>query len=271
MRIQMMERWGVGMVGAALSALLAASAAGGCDLAMEGEGAELGELPLISMNSLRWDNLADNLPATRGLLTAPLRQSPPIAALADTPAGLQVLRYAVTCALPAGERVKVENNAGDVFELEGRLGVNRHWPQAPPTTRDVECTAGCMAAHLNGLGKHISISVRGDDCGYTTERAERVYNFEEGGFAADAELQLYTCTGRDLVQQCGRQAAPTLQFRACTKGHPDCGQIVECGECRDICKGWTAEGGYTDCECNGAQLEMTTTFLEDGSPYRCEG
>lgn len=265
-----MERRGVGVVAAALSAMLAASV-GGCDLEIGGEGADLGELELISMNSLEWENLADNLPSVRAMVTAPLRQSPAIAALADTPEGRQVLAYAVTCALPPGELVKVENNAGDVFELEGRLGVDRDWQQAPPTTRDIECTAGCMAAHLNGLGKQISISVRGRGCGYAIEPAERFYNFEEGGFASDSELHIYTCTGRDLVAACGRQAAPTLQYRACTRGHPDCGQITECGECSKICRGWSSQGGYTDCSCNGVPITMTTTFLEDGNNYPCEG
>lgn len=266
---RMMERR-VGMVGAALSAMLAASAAG-CDLEIGGEGADLGELPLISMNSLAWENLSDNLPSVRAVVTAPLRQSPAIAALADTAEGLQVLAYAVTCALPAGEVVKLENNAGDVFALEGRLGVDRDWQQAPPTVRDIECTAGCMAAHLNGLGKQISISVRGRGCGYAIEPAERYYNFEEGGFAADSELHIYTCTGRDLVQACGRQAAPTLQYRACTKGHPGCGQIIECGECSKICRGWSPQDGYTQCMCNRVPVNMTTTFLEDGNAYSCEG
>lgn len=265
-----MESRAVGMVGAALSAMLAASV-GGCDLEMGDEGAGLGELPLISMNSLEWENLADNLPSVRSLVTAPFRQSPAIAALADTPEGLQVLEYAVTCALSAGELVKVENNAGVLFALEGKLGVDRDWRQARPTTRDIECTAGCMAAHLNGLGQHIAISVRGSDCGYQLEPGERVYNFEEGAFAADSELQLRTCTGSSLNQVCGKQAAPTLQARQCTRGHPGCGQIIDCGRCSDICKKWTPGGGYTDCSCRGVPVTMTTTFLEDGNAYPCEG
>jgi hypothetical protein len=270
----MMVRRGAGRVGAALSALLVVSAANACDLEMGGEEPpELSELPLISMNSLKWENLADNLPSLRSVMTTMFQQSPAIAALADTPEGLQVLRYAVTCALPAGDRVKVEDNAGVVSELEGRLGVDPDWPSARPTAHDMECTGGCMAAHLNGLGKQIQISLRDQGCGYGLEPVERFYNFEEGAFAMDLENQIYTCTGTGVQQLCGRADSESVKYRICTKTDPQqrCGQIVECGRCQDICKSWSRQDGYGDCECNGVRVEMQTTYLEDGTPYICEG
>jgi len=250
--------------------IVAAVLASGCDLDMGEEGEDpvgLGESALISMNGMPWDSLSLNWVGTRALLGSPLVQSANIAALADTPEGLQVLHYAVACALPAGRQIAFKDSGRQLHTFEGMLGVYPAWPQSVPRKKDIECVVGCLAAHLNAVGAVIQISARGQACGYTVEPAEKAgFKYEEGGFAGDDELHMYVCPGEGLVKECGATAGVTVKDRRCTSGDPLCGNLIVTPPCSQICRGRSAEGGYHGCAWGGVQLDgFTTAWLGSGS------
>ncbi|WP_284619346.1 hypothetical protein [Aquabacterium humicola] len=90
----------------------------------------------------------------------------PVRTLRDTPLtqsadGRQTLKYLVSCALPAGARVR-HANGGDAVVLQGDLGLAPAWLDRGLDAAEELAVSACIFARTNHFARTVRISLRSD-------------------------------------------------------------------------------------------------------------
>jgi hypothetical protein len=141
----------------------------------------------MATNGMATNGMATNGMATNGMATnglAPGEGTSGISVNALSDAGIQtsefqawfaaspsyadmVMSYVVKCALPEGTVLSYDHD-GATYAWPGVLGVAPAWADGPISATDQELVSACLAAHTNGYGLHVMISVRGYKADGTT-------------------------------------------------------------------------------------------------------
>lgn len=175
--------------------------------------------------------------------------------LAQTAQGRQLLKYMVTCALPAADSVFVMVD-GKEYRFQGKLGWVPDWVNRAMTDAEKRKMSACMAAHTNFFQKTVQISLRADgpvvpESLRTTPAERGAYPFFEGGFFGNyflANPVSYVCLG-DISQ--GREQHLENLFRVCTQ------------EQKSI-------PGYSRCNFKIVGLCKDKPFVQEGVDYSGE-
>jgi hypothetical protein len=161
--------------------------------------------------------------------------------LAQTEQGRQLLKYMVSCALPAGESIVVTVDEKYIFQ--GALGLVPDWAHQPMTEEEKRRLSSCLAAHTNFFGKPVQISLRSDDPAAseslrTTAEERANFPFFEGGFFGNYFIPhpvSYVCLGDTPVERDQHLAS---LLRVCTIKNEGDTELSRCdfkvvGLCKD--------------------------------------
>jgi hypothetical protein len=123
----------------------------------------------LSVNGLSVNGLSVNGLSVNGLSVNGLAPD----GLANSPYAAEFLRYAIRCALPAGQSLTYEE-PGAIFVFHGLLGVAPGWAYGPATLDDERWVSACLLAHVNFYAVHVDVSLRGAHNGLATTPTELV-------------------------------------------------------------------------------------------------
>lgn len=162
--------------------------------------------------------------------------------MAQTEEGRQLLKYMVSCALPAGESVAI-TMSGTKYAFQGALGLVPGWVDRPMAEEEQRKLSACLAAHTNFFGKPVQISLRSDDPAapdglQTTAQEREEFPFFEGGFFGNYFITHpvgYVCLG-DAPAERDKHLASLL--RVCSLEKESDAQYSRCdlkivGRCKD--------------------------------------
>ncbi len=157
------------------------------------------------------------------------------------PNAREVLKYIVSCALPADVHFTLDIDGVD-YPYSGQLGLAPEWG-LPHGHCDGDCqqwVSACVISRLDFLGVQEEISVRGDNPGLKTSSSERsAYTNREATYYGDifsSPQRLYGCLSPGKTED-PRVCGPTIQ---------GCGVDV-LGSCQDLCGHPGADGSFPDC------------------------
>lgn len=198
-------------------------------------------------NGLSWNGLTNNGLMANGLMANGLMANGLMAnglvmsALSDA-ASRQVLKYIVSCALPAGQSVALNVDGVD-YTFAGALGLAPAWGVAGGSC-DATCAewvSSCVLSRVNYLGQSVMVSLRGQAAALATSAGERA------GFP-NAEAAYYG----DIFSSPQRRFACTapgssLISRVCGPSTATCVMDVV-GSCADVCDPPSPiDGSYDNC------------------------
>jgi hypothetical protein len=236
---------------------------GGCDRgndAIAAKAAALTQLNGWSINGWNTNGWNTNGWSTSGWMTTPAGQLTGAAFLTGLGAGdiaynTFTMGYLVACALADGDGVSA-NVAGASFTWTGRFGLAPEWKSSDLSPTAQRWISACMAAHVNRIGRHISISLRGGSI--AVENGEMLgMTWQEAAFLGN----LFDGTGLSV---CGGDDNPRAAARVLAVIGRDCGD----GDCPEMtflqqCSGACSSEASTDdhwVHCAGHD-EVLTTFL----------
>ena len=226
-------------------ALLCALPLVGC-IAQDGD-AEDGTVDVVQLPALTNNALTNNALTNNALTNN---------ALSD-PNARDVLKYIVSCALPAGRKVSFVAG-GVTYTYPGELGLAPQWEKIDGNcnTACKQWVSACVMARVDYLGEKVLISVRGEHPGLTSTKDERTaYSVREGTyfgniFAPTTERYACISPGRTgLPRVCG----PTLDGCA----------VEAVGECDQTCKKPLSDGSFPDCSNeNSIAAQTQSSFVK---------
>ena len=122
--------------------------------------------------------------------------------LAETPAGRDLLKYLVSCALPQGATVHATAGS-ERFSFSGKMGLAPGWSARPLTDHEERLVSACLLARTNRFGVPVEISSRNDapdaPAALRADDKEREkFPFHEGGFFGNLfkdDAKAYVCIG----------------------------------------------------------------------------
>ncbi len=213
-------------------------------------------------------------------LTAAGTSAPEFAAWfeTDTAYSDMVMRYVAKCALPEGTSLSYTALGGTVYSWPGALGVAPAWSGgAAIGDAEQQLVSACLAAHVNGEGQHVTISVRGYlESGATiavTADEDAGWTFREACFFGN----LFTHSGvyDGLMPDSLDPLVSTPRGCAAEFGVPgSCPPMVQAGICADLCTLGPDGTTWGDCRVtrpDGAVVHFrpVQTFLRAADVYRC--
>jgi GLTT repeat (6 copies) len=227
----------------------------------------------IATNGLVPGNVGSNGLALNGLAAAGL-DAPEFAAwfATDPVYADMVMKYLARCALSADASLTYAS-ADTTYVWPGTLGLAPIWSsgQAIPEAEQQLVTA-CLAAHTNGLGRHVSISVRGygEDGAPVAVTADELasYVFSEACYFGN----LFTDEGAYVALGEGSLDPSVTTPRGCAAeaGAPgSCLPMLHAGLCSDVCQPGPDGTTVSDCTLNGSHYMGLQVFLLDEDVYRC--
>jgi hypothetical protein len=177
------------------------------------------------------------------------------------PLGRQLLKYVVSCALPAGQTVSVAVD-GTTYDFAGSIGLAADWGR-PGGACDRSCqrwVSACVLARVDAAGVERLISIRGDHPALRPVPHElRDYRVREatyyGNIFADRQPR-YLCLSPGEISDA----------RVCGPSLADCPMTVV-GSCDDACDDRGAFGTFSDCRTTSrgrrgeSFAETVTVFL----------
>ena len=230
-------------------ALLCALPLVGC-LAQDGDAedgaVDVVQLPALTNNALTNNALTNNALTNNALTNNALTNNALTNnalmnnALSD-PNARDVLKYIVSCALPAGRKVSFVAD-GVSYTYPGELGLAPQWEKIDGkcNTACQQWVSACVMARVDYLGVKVLISVRGDTPALKAPLVEQAsYTVREGTyfgniFAPTTERYACISPGRTgLPRVCG----PTLDGCA----------VEAVGECDETCKNPRSDGSFPKC------------------------
>jgi len=234
-----------------LSALSLMACGGPIEL---GEDEDLGvdQQAATAGNSLSWNSLTSNSLTSNSLtsnsltsnsLTSNSLTSNSLTSLALTtdPLARQLLKYVVSCALPADATIDITLD-GTPYSFAGQLGLAPRWGN-PGEICDAQCrswVSACVLSRVNYLGEAVEISLRGTLPALATSTAEQTaYPSREAAYFGDifAVPQVrYACTS----------PGSSLISRVCGPSTIGCVMDV-LGDCKSLCSKPRRDGSYPNC------------------------
>ncbi len=227
----------------------------------------------IATNGLVPGNVGSNGLAVNGLAAAGL-DTPEFAAwfAVDPVYAAMVMTYVARCALPADASLSYVSDAG-TYEWQGTLGLAPVWSSGQPIPEaEQQLVTACLAAHTNGLGRHVSISVPGygEDGApvQVTADEEASYQFSEACFFGN----LFTGDGAYVALGEGSLDPAVTTPRGCAAeaGVPgSCPPMMHAGLCSELCQVGPDGKTVGDCALNGSHYMGLQVFLLEQDAYRC--
>lgn len=210
----------------------------------------------LASNRLASNRLASNRLASNGLGAAALTATE----LVETEDGREVFSYIVSCALPDGASVTVQDQSGTSYTFGGSLGLAPDWASQTPTVADRRWVSACLLARTNYFGVSVLLSMRGSLEALETTADERsAYPVLEGAFYGD----LFEQTS-PTWHACGTSTEPVHAQRLCTIA-PD-GVTTMCGfTYTGMCSAACASGDAPWASCAGSDTswyEVITVYLQ---------
>lgn len=161
-------------------------------------------------------------------------------ALTD-PNARELFKYVVSCALPADQHIHLTIE-GVAYQFDGALGLAPEWGEEDGSCDD-DCrswVSACVISRLDYLGQPVLISLRGENDGLHSSKAERAaYPHIEATYYGDIfsqPMEIFACLPP------GKTQIP----RVCGPNIADC--VVEPqGSCDSLCGNQKKDGGYPDC------------------------
>jgi hypothetical protein len=136
----------------------------------------------LASNRLASNRLASNRLASNSLGAAALSSG----ALIETEDGRDVFSYIVSCALPAGESVTLQDAAGTSYMFHGEIGLAPAWQASSPTEADRRWVTACVLARTNYYGVPVALSMRGGHAALAVDPEEASqFAVAEGAFYGD--------------------------------------------------------------------------------------
>jgi len=174
------------------------------------------------------------------------------------PLGRQLLKYVVSCALPAGTGVSVTVDR-QRYDFPGSIGLAPAWGSAGGSC-DGSCqrwVSACVLARVDAAGVERMISIRGDNRALRPDLRELLqYRQREatyyGNLFAEGQPR-YLCLS----------PGATSDERVCGPSLSDCPMTVV-GACDDVCDERGAFGTFSDCRTSRhgrSVAETVTVFL----------
>jgi hypothetical protein len=225
----------------------------------------------LAFNGLAFNGLAFNGLAFNGLSSSEFsswfQQNATLAEM--------VMRYIVTCAVPAGETRTYTNSQGMTYVWQGSLGLAPDWASGKPATvTEQQIVSACLAAHVNKYGRSVTISLQGANAHGqpipTTQAELQQFSQREGCFFGNLFTNEGVFVGND-----GRLLGPNeSSVRACAlsqgyaKGNA-CAPMVFVGSCAESCTPDPTRTYFTQCTRNGITYVPLTTRIRPQDVYRC--
>jgi hypothetical protein len=231
----------------------------------------------VAVNGMSTNGLApgagSNALATNGLTQAALT-APEFGAwfAADPVYASMVMSYLARCALGPDQTLTYET-ADASYAWTGNLAVAPVWATGTAIPDgEQQLVSACLAGHVNGLGQHVTISVRG------YHASGEIIAMSEGEAAQFPHRE--ACFFGNLFDATGVWNAlepdlldPTISTpRGCSAefGEPqDCPPMVKAGMCADVCTVGADGVTWADCVVNGVHYRPVAVFLQDSDVYRC--
>ena len=264
---------GVLILGAALLTLEATACVSSSDELADGLDTQ--SYKELTCNGLTPDALAENLPALSAVADGPLingalsdgtllLDSEAFAAMSATATGMDVLDYAIECALSSDDVVFTSAEGGH-YGQRGRLGLAPQWKERALDTSAQRALSACILSHVNLFGVHVPFSAR-DYAELETSSDEIArYSRYEATFYGNlfaATPSMYVCSGDPAPDMSVPYGSHDLTFgdrllRRCSDvdnsgdssdsgtGETLCGFTLV-GSCSDVCDS-QVEGSHQSC------------------------
>jgi hypothetical protein len=166
--------------------------------------------------------------------------------------GRQTLRYAVRCALAAGDSV-YGGLVPETFSGQGLLVTTAAWKTAALATAKKEDLFSCMLAHLNSAGIHVPIMLSGPSVYDSPTFDGSSYDFDEALWATEItydpddspSFHFYVWPSQALDEFCPINLTGVLQLRLCGTFPGSCQLTVRTDKasvCSEHNNGWTCAG-----------------------------
>jgi hypothetical protein len=196
----------------------------------------------------------------------------------DPPYSDMVMKYVARCALPEnGTLAYTDGASGTAYQWAGTLGLTPVWAsgEAIPTGEQ-ETFSACLAAHVNGLGRHVQISIRGYLAAGTaipvTEAEAATFGFHEAVFVGN----VFDGTGVGVALEADSFDPAVTTPRGCAAefGVPQlCLPMVPLGSSVDLCTAGDDGVTWSDCvvstNAGPRHFKPVQTFLQASDVYHC--
>lgn len=225
----------------------------------------------LTANGLTANGLTANGLTANGLTANGLTATSLVATtLNDDPLSRMFLKYAVSCALPAGRQIVLELPSGE-YTFNGQLSLAPEWGSDTGSC-NASCRASvsaCILARINYLGVSVPISMRGTQTPLATSLSERTtFPNPEAAYYGDvfsSPQKRFACKapGSTLISRvCGGDGVSTT------------GCIVNVvGNCDQACDAPTVDGAFPNChdalrDTSGVYPSGTAVFPGTVTIYR---
>ena len=210
----------------------------------------------LSLNALSYNDLANTPDSAKQL-----------EALAHNDEGRELLRVLAACSLPEGEMLEVSTDIG-TSSFSGSLGLAPEWQTAALSEQGQRWVSACVMAHVNAVGAHVPVSLRGDHPSLrpTIQEANN-YRIEEGAFFGNLfgeKPYAASCVGNHGA------GSPYLKERLCATdviGSKSICGFVSAGQCEEVCDVKDQDGQqiYVNCRLSDdtAASEVITVLLTE--------
>jgi hypothetical protein len=191
----------------------------------------------LTSNALTSNALTSNALTSNALTSNALTSNALTSNALKDPNAQEVMKYIVSCALPASARVVTPEQT-----YEGELGLAPEWgaPGGHCNKDCVEWVSACVLARVDFLGEHVEISIRGDNPALATSKAEQTaYPDREATYFGNifaAEQQRFACLPPGATSDT-RVCGPSLTGCVMSFTKP----------CDWVCDPPSADGAYRNC------------------------
>jgi hypothetical protein len=216
-----------------------------CGIGEDGQLAEqssaLSTTNALTANALTANALTANALTANALTANALTANALTANGLRDPLGRELLKYVVSCALPAGAQITAMVD-GTRYDFAGSIGLAPDWGHEHGSC-DRSCqrwVSGCVLARVDATGVERGISIRGDNRALRPAPHElRDYPVREATYYGNifAEHQpRYICLSPGMRSD----------MRVCGPSLSDCPMTVV-GSCDDVCDDQGSFGSFADC------------------------
>ncbi len=183
-----------------------------------------------------------------------------------------VMTYVVRCAVAEGQALSFTTGAAS-HSWSGTFGLAPQWAAGRPIPQaERELVSACLAAHVNGFGQHVSISVRGyradgQPIPVTGDEAAS-YTFREACYFGD----LFDGSGTFMALEPDSLDATVSTPRGCAAElgvETHCPPMAYAGSCADLCQAGPDGVTWSRCTVNDVTYRPVRVFLSAASVNRC--
>ena len=183
-----------------------------------------------------------------------------------------VMTYVARCAIPEGQTLAYATDEAS-YAWAGTFGLAPAWTSGQAIGQtEQELVSACLAAHTNGFGRHVSISVRGWQADgqaiAVTDDEVANYTFREACFFGN----LFTGPGTFMALEQDSLDPVVSTPRGCAAefGQPTpCSPMVHAGSCADLCQAGADGETWSGCTANGVTYRPLRVFLSAPSVHHC--